>query len=218
MVSSRVNAIFPDAPFTMAASVPTAPPKLYTSEMFPRLEPYTELHRAFWLSMVPPSVQKFVPPVRDGLLVLLRDFIIVWQTDDGIWHKLIIPAGFVTDVASIPLLVQLIFHMHGDGSVRAAAIPHDLLYQLKALLGEVPALWSLSVGGAWIHDSRPWTKSMCDKFFAKIMKAYGTPLNSLIYAGVRFGGGIAYASDDSSRFYTAALYYVPSELRNSWNK
>jgi hypothetical protein len=250
---------YPPGSFSDESRVYAAGPTLWTSQMFPLLEPFTANHRAFWLSMVPNvtleipgflgrvrrvSLHDLIPQPREGLFVLLRDFSIVWKTDpqgagdDGEWYHLVIAAGFITDVASIPLIVQLLFHMHSDGTVRPAALPHDLLYQLKKLMAKVPALFiwrrfklpllsSVPKGisretleeafkSEWVHDTRPWTKSMMDKFFAKMMKAYGTPLNSLIYMGVHLGGGVAYMKDDDSRFYTAALYDVPYELRNSW--
>jgi hypothetical protein len=42
-----------------------------------------------------------------------------------------VPAGFVTDLASIPRMLQWLPHLHPNGRCRRSAVLHDWLYQEK---------------------------------------------------------------------------------------
>ncbi len=243
-----MNAPYPKGSFTHESKVYKAGQRIFCSEMFPYLEPYTAAHELFFRQMVDNAANRAMPEASrsERLFVLLRDFKIVWMDDDGTWYRITIPAGFLTDVASIPLLVQWLFKMYGDGKIRPAALPHDLLYQMKELMrlhrvidiyrdevvtkamtyrmegqvlrpDEVPrVMHQYNNGPTWQHDSRVWSKENMDKFFLKIMNAYGNRLPGLTYWGVRLGGRLAYLHNDAVRHYTAALFDIDETLRNSW--
>lgn len=191
-----------------------ASPTVRTSRMFPRLEPYTEAHKRYFETMLPKGV--VMPKVREDIFILTEDFTVTWMLDDGTWLSLTIPAGFITDVASIPWLLTLL--KKRDGVIRVAAIPHDLCYQLKELLVKLGIIkvWTEYKGWA-VPQGLKWGKRESDKLFAKIMKAFNVKLSGLVYSGVRFGGWFAYWSNDPVRLYTVSLYGVDEKLRNSWN-
>lgn len=202
---------------------------LWASEMFPYLEPYRSEHAAFFDKLLMKAcvgrrdgnctcTKHAAPKVSNGLYILLRDWVVVWQLEDGSFHKLVVPAGFVTDCASIPWIFQGPgLRMLPDGNIRPAAVAHDLLYQLQRDIVNVPAVFKWNENCyEWERDQRAPSKADDDKFFAKIMKAYGTRLSSLAYWGVRLGGYMAYWSKDPTRHYTMALYNVATEARNGW--
>ena len=99
-----------------------------------------------------------------------------WRVDEpfsyqsDIAHRLItIPAGFVTDFASVPRL-PIIFWLTGDTS-REAAVVHDYLYRTGIL-----------------------PRDTSDKVFFEASAVSGVPgwRRRLMYWGVRLGGALSY--------------------------
>lgn len=80
--------------------------------------------------------------------------------------RLIIPAGFETDFASVPR-VPLVYLLFG-GEANAAAVIHDYLYTTGI-----------------------WSKAIADRVFLEAMEASGVPFwrRWWMYAGVRLLGG-----------------------------
>ena len=84
---------------------------------------------------------------------------------------LVIPEGFVTDLASIPRL-PFVYWLYG-GRARKAAVPHDFLYQVHpcdkatadwvfleamTLLPDLPALARQAMyRGVWLAGGSAWT-------------------------------------------------------------
>lgn len=83
-----------------------------------------------------------------------------------------IPAGFITDFASIPWFFRRMFQP-ATGRHRRAALVHDYLFRTA---------------------SEPFTFSECNTIFNNIMITDGTVewKRKLIYNGVRFGGRSSY--------------------------
>ena len=76
----------------------------------------------------------------------------VWELlEDFEWHGIVVPAGFVTDFASIPR--PLWSFINPVGRIKAAAIVHDYLYYKQGILVD-----------------RDLTRKECDKEFLKIMR------------------------------------------------
>jgi hypothetical protein len=92
----------------------------------------------------------------------------------ALWNDVIIvPAGFKTDLASVPRL-PLIFLLTGDRA-RKSAIVHDWLYACKP---------------------NGMSRKKADKIFLELMNLTNEPKNSIIrysmYYGVRLGGFLPY--------------------------
>ncbi len=202
--------------------VHVAGPLMWTSRMFPLLEPYTEEHRKFFANVLDnEGHDEEPPPVEDGLFVLLKDFVYVWQNEvNGVAYRLTIPAGFITDDASIPWLFQNpLMRMYKDGPIRVASLGHDLLYQIKDDLPKSGAFEGFNaVTKTFSIDRYAFTKADDDKFFAKVMKAYNVRLSTLTYYGVHLFGFPAYWRNDPTRGYTMALCHTRREAREGWNR
>ena len=82
--------------------------------------------------------------------------------------------GFITDFASIPRVLWPL--LPPDGSYAKAAVIHDYLYTYQA------------IGGRWI------TRKQADQVFLEAMEDSGVGFitRMTVYAGVRFGGWIAW--------------------------
>lgn len=87
--------------------------------------------------------------------------------------EIIVPAGFVTDYASVPRL-PLMYWLFGDTNHEAAVI-HDFLYFTKQT-----------------------SRKMADRIFKEAAAAIGTSgwRRWLMYAGVRVGGAAAWENSD----------------------
>jgi hypothetical protein len=88
---------------------------------------------------------------------------------------LVIPEGFLTDLASVPRL-PLVFWWYG-GRARKASVPHDFLYQ-RHLVG----------------------KATADQVFLEAMALIDdlpAPIRWTMYQGVVWGGGSAWRSGPS---------------------
>lgn len=104
-----------------------------------------------------------------------------WElTNDFIYYdgaqKIEIKAGFVHDLASVPVPLNLIFRKHGDHS--KAAIVHDYLYSNQGL----------------VSAYKRYTRAESDEIFYKAMLESGVNKFKawLMWAGVRSGGFIAW--------------------------
>lgn len=88
---------------------------------------------------------------------------------------IVVPAGFVMDLASIPRLLTPIFPVHGKYT-RAAAI-HDWLYAQRGFV-----------------KNRYFTRKECDIIFEDAMAELGVSWikRKLMYAAVRLGGWLAW--------------------------
>jgi hypothetical protein len=80
-----------------------------------------------------------------------------------------VPAGFITDLASIPRLLRSVFNVNGRS--REAAVLHDYLYCSQGLNG-------------WL------SRAQCDRIFRDAMRDRGVNWLQRVamWAGVRLGG------------------------------
>lgn len=99
-----------------------------------------------------------------GRWELLRE--LIWHSDT---ERIVVPAGFVTDLASIPRLLRGILHQNGLS--RAPAVLHDFLYATQIM-----------------------TRAEADAVFREALKAEGMGwLGRFLYwGGVRVGGWVAW--------------------------
>lgn len=92
---------------------------------------------------------------------------------DLVWHgatRIVVPAGFVTDLASIPRMLRWLLQQNGNS--RRAAVLHDFLYA-----------------------TQPVTRAEADSIFRAALKAervIGIG-RGLYWAGVRVGGWLPWS-------------------------
>ena len=100
---------------------------------------------------------------KPGQWVLLRD--LIW--DDG--RRIVVPAGFKTDLASIPRAFRWLLQQNGPS--RKGAVLHDFAYR-----------------------SHMMTRAKADALFKKALQVEGVnPVGCWLYwAGVRIGGWAAF--------------------------
>ncbi len=94
-----------------------------------------------------------------------------WLTDNPD-DVILVPAGYVTDLASVPQILWSIFPPHGRYA--KAAIIHD-----------------------WLYDNALRTKAEADRIFLDAMKVLGVPRwrRTLMYVAVRLFGRGSYDKD-----------------------
>jgi hypothetical protein len=95
-----------------------------------------------------------------------------------------IPAGFLTDGASVPRVVWSLLS-DTDPDILYPSYLHDLLYSLRGALGPV---------GRRVLFSR----EQCDQVLREMMLAVGAPgwKAEAVYRAVRLGGGFAWAKSE----------------------
>lgn len=103
----------------------------------------------------------------DNEWLLLSDFKVNIRFTDGTGELVVVPRGFVTDLASVPRLP--IAHMFFAGRARRSAVLHDYLYQCGRSRGFADAC-----------------------FLAAMRNEEGWFTRFAMHLGVRLGGWIAY--------------------------
>jgi hypothetical protein len=118
------------------------------------------------------------PVIRDGRQYMANRNLITFRRPNG--ELVQVPAGMVTDLASIPRLVSNLLPPGGLWS--EAALPHDLCYKSKGSM-----VWFKQT---WRSRAQPYTRAECDKILREGMVALGVPTlqRVTIYEGVRIGG------------------------------
>lgn len=98
-------------------------------------------------------------------------------------HVCYIPAGFITDFASIPKALQSIFSPVDPRYIRAAVI-HDYAYRFRGIFPRR--------GGGFVRLEPLYTRVASDVFFLRSMEAEGAGwvVRHTIYRGVRIGGWV----------------------------
>ena len=105
----------------------------------------------------------------DGRWVLCKP--LVYESDVA-KQTFTVPAGFQTDLASVPRL-PVVYLLTGD-TARSAAVVHD-----------------------WLYSSRLVTRKMADAVLREASEVSGVPAwrRWLMWAGVRVGGSSHYATE-----------------------
>lgn len=101
---------------------------------------------------------------RPGHWKLLSD--LRWDGDDFAY---VVPAGFETDLASVPRLLRCV--LNRNGASRRPAVLHDALYHAQTV-----------------------SRARADEIFRQALKAEGViaPGRFMYWAGVRLGGWLAW--------------------------
>lgn len=119
------------------------------------------------------------PAIRDGRSLWGVERPLTYTTLAG--DAITVPAGFVTDLASIPRLVS--GALPPDGPWVEAAVIHDLLYRTSG-----HGMWK---GHRCLSRAKPYSRAEADAVLKEAMRALGLSgwRVAAIYAGVRIGGG-----------------------------
>ncbi len=124
--------------------------------------------------------EPWVVPINEKEYIL-KD-LAVYESE--LFHvSIIVPTGFVTDLASIPRIVWSLIGWTPDGLHRNAAIVHDFLYQRR---GRLPV--------EYISPPRSFSRKECDEIFKEAMLSLGVGKikANIIYGAVRTFGWMAW--------------------------
>ena len=108
-----------------------------------------------------------VEPLGGNRYRLFEAYAYVW-TKDGASYRLVVPAGFTSDLASVPRLLWFVISPFDLG---AAVVPHDWVYANAGRLP--PSSWQAWRGGDWADDERVWTRREADRLFGRLMREVG---------------------------------------------
>ena len=130
-------------------------------------------------------------PTKIGYYVLLESFTYKW-TGAGFGRKIVVPKGFVFDLASVPRIFWTPTGISPDRLRWTAPLIHDFLYEYKGKLPAGSYLWLPR--GKWEKDKTQWTRKNADRLFCRIMREDGISRfkRRMAYRAVRLGGWIAW--------------------------
>lgn len=142
--------------------------------------------------MIYSTQEEFQQPILqyDGMRDLYRlmdDYTVEWGRPH-MRKRLICPAGYEYDLASVPRLLWGI--ARPDGPWIAAALFHDRLYAFK---GKLPVgEFQTQIGLDWHNDPSPWRRSQADD----LLELFG-----------RFGGA---SKSEAAQYKLAVKLYPPN--------
>ena len=140
-------------------------------------------------------------PITDRWYRLTQDYQYTWESKNNTW-RVVVFAGFETDIASVPRIVWTISGIIPDGLHRAAAVVHDLLYKYNGLPGQPDGTVQFfnSVFGCWQDSQKRWSRKECDLLFIQIMAEAGVPKlkRDVMYQKVREFGWIPWRNYENT--------------------
>lgn len=103
-------------------------------------------------------------------------------------RQLLLPAGLVTDLASVP---KALHWWIGPADLKQASLPHDLIYQRAGWVGDY-----YTIDG--VPCPTRWTRREADLLFARVMRDSGVSVvrRRWAYRGVRLGGWLVWRRHD----------------------
>lgn len=159
-----------------------------------------------------PLRQPINVPIGVRKYQLVEDYAYVWRAG-GRTRRIVVPAGFVYDGASVPRLGWTLAGILPDGLIRAAACVHDWIYINKGRLDD-------GSYQEFNHQSQQWVRTRCDvtreeadRMFCRIMREAGLPKwrRRIAYRAVRLGGWIPWRRDNRGELIRAALPHLYKE-------
>jgi hypothetical protein len=119
------------------------------------------------------------PAIRNGRSLWAVQRVLEYRTGNG-GELIVVPPGFVTDLASVPRFVWSFYPP--DGPWAKAAIIHDFLYFTRGT-----GVWHDEVG---ITRDRPYSRKEADDILKEAMadRRVGRWEQFVIWASVRLGG------------------------------
>lgn len=125
------------------------------------------------------------PAIRAGRSLWALQQSLTYRTGDKAGETIVVPAGFVTDLASIPRLVWSFYPP--DGPWVKAAVIHDFLYDTQG-----DGRWNKHVG---VTRPTSYSRAEADNILREGMadRAIGWWEQTVIWTSVRLGGGKGWA-------------------------
>lgn len=138
------------------------------------------------------------PAVRDGRSLWALQRPMTYHAGPDREDTIVVPAGFVTDLASIPRLVWSIYPP--DGPWVKAAVVHDFLYDTQG-----DGLWGRDSRG--VSRARPYCRNEADAILLEGMidRRIGWRERTVIWISVRLGGAAGWRRAGELRAQRAAL-------------
>lgn len=137
-------------------------------------------------------------PIGNGMYRIVENYEYYYLKSDVLF-RILVPAGFTYDGASVPRWLWSLSNLTPDGDIRAAAAVHDLIY---AYDGTLPfgyhVMWYASAK-RWVNCfGNGWSRKDADKLFLKIMKqaGIGETDRKRAYWAVRLFGWIKWDKKD----------------------
>lgn len=129
--------------------------------------------------------RRYGPSLRSGRSLWALQRPLVYTTGPPPGETITVPAGFVTDLASIPRVVWSFYPP--DGPWVKAAVVHDFLYYTQG-----DGIWGKTVG---VPPGRRYSRRESDAIFWEAMADLGIGRwgRFVIWAAVRLGGWIGWA-------------------------
>jgi len=131
-------------------------------------------------------------PTIIGSYVLLENFTYKWKVNI-FDRKLVVPKGFVFDLASVPRIFWTPTGISPDRLRWTAPLIHDFLYEYQ---GRLPAgsYFMKTYKKVWEEDKTQWTRKNADRIFCRLMREDGISRfnRRMAYRAVRLGGYIAW--------------------------
>lgn len=87
--------------------------------------------------------------------------------------RLIVPAGFEYDGASVPRFLWSITGILPDGLQREAALFHDWIYHHEGCLPK--GSYQTEIRGRWLDVKKCWTRKNTDRLFGRHMREASVP-------------------------------------------
>lgn len=128
---------------------------------------------------------QFGASLRSGRALWALQSSLSYQTGSDPHEVITVPAGFVTDLASIPRPVWSFYPP--DGPWVKGAVVHDFLYYTQG-----DGRWSNQIG---ISRDRPYSRAEADHvlYEAMVDRGIGAWARFVIWAAVRMGGAVGWA-------------------------
>jgi len=137
-------------------------------------------------------------PVAERLYRLKEEYVYDWEKqtrseDETTQSRIVVPAGFLYDGASVPRIAWTLSGILPDGLIRAAALVHDWLYRYR---GHIPtgSYQYLDQAGTWQDYYAAWSREDADRLFGRMMREAGMSKRSRRTASraVRWFGWLAW--------------------------
>lgn len=106
--------------------------------------------------------------------------------------RIVVPAGFEHDGASVPRLLWSLTSLRPDGLIRSAALVHDFIYRHR---GRMPrGSYFIYRFDAWVPCAEPIGRDRADGIFRRLMALAGIAarLVWIAWSGVRMGGWLSW--------------------------